>query len=62
MINIKILGPGCANCKRLEEVIKKTCSEMGFEPNIIKVKDYAKRETIVHEHTANIEAEATAAG
>lgn len=37
MINIKILSPGCANCKRLEEVVKKT-SEMGVEPNFIKLK------------------------
>jgi len=42
MINIKILGSGCANCKRLEEVVKKTSAEMGIETNIIKVTDYVE--------------------
>ncbi|MGZ8532097.1 MAG: thioredoxin family protein, partial [Candidatus Binatia bacterium] len=27
MLTIKILGPGCANCKRLEEIARKAASD-----------------------------------
>ena len=33
MLTIKILGPGCANCKRLEEIARKAASDLigGYE-------------------------------
>lgn len=40
MITIKILGPGCANCKRLESMARKVSAEMGLETEIIKVTNY----------------------
>lgn len=41
-MNIKILGAGCANCKRLEENTRKAVLELGKEATIEKVTDYVK--------------------
>jgi len=40
MLTIKILGPGCANCKRLEEIARKAATNMGVEAEFIKVTAY----------------------
>lgn len=40
MLTIKILGSGCANCKRLEQIAQKVVTEMGFQAEIVKVTDY----------------------
>jgi len=40
MLTIKILGSGCANCKRVEQIARKVVSEMGVEAEIIKVTEY----------------------
>ncbi len=40
MLTIKVLGSGCANCKRLEQIAHKVVSEMGVEAEVIKVTDY----------------------
>ena len=40
MLTIKILGSGCANCKRLEQIAHKIVEEMQLEAEIIKVTDY----------------------
>ncbi|MDP3058612.1 MAG: thioredoxin family protein [bacterium] len=39
---IKVLGTGCANCKRLEENTKKAVQEMGIDALIVKVEDIAE--------------------
>ncbi|MBG0770263.1 MAG: TM0996/MTH895 family glutaredoxin-like protein [Anaerolineaceae bacterium] len=36
---IKVLGGGCAKCKRLEADTRAVAEEMGLEPEFIKVKD-----------------------
>ena len=41
MLTIKILGSGCANCKRVEQIAQKVISDMALEAEIIKVTDYA---------------------
>jgi small redox-active disulfide protein 2 len=39
MITIKILGPGCANCRKLEEVARSAVASLKVEAEIIKVTD-----------------------
>jgi len=40
MLEIKILGPGCANCKRLEQIAYKAVEDVAPDVEIIKVVDY----------------------
>jgi len=40
MITIKVLGSGCANCKRLAQIAHKVVENMALEAEIIKVTDY----------------------
>ena len=40
MLQIKILGPGCANCRRLEQLAHHAVDELGVEAAIEKVTDY----------------------
>jgi small redox-active disulfide protein 2 len=40
MTTVKILGPGCDNCKRLAWLVERTAQHMGLEITIIKVTDY----------------------
>lgn len=39
MLSIKVLGPGCANCRKLEEVAREAVAATGVEAEIIKVTD-----------------------
>jgi len=39
MINIKVLGSGCANCKRLEQITRMVVENLGIEAEIEKVTD-----------------------
>ncbi len=41
-MNIKILGSGCKNCKKLEAQTKKAVEELGVEAVIEKVEDFKK--------------------
>lgn len=40
MLTIKVLGSGCANCKRVEQIAHKVVTEMGIEAEVIKVTEY----------------------
>jgi small redox-active disulfide protein 2 len=39
-MEIKILGSGCANCKRLEALVKEVAVEKDLEATFQKVTDY----------------------
>ncbi|MGD9731501.1 MAG: thioredoxin family protein [Desulfamplus sp.] len=38
-MEIKVLGPGCAKCKKTEELVKQVLSEASVEASIEKVSD-----------------------
>jgi small redox-active disulfide protein 2 len=40
-IDIKILGPGCANCQALETNTRQAVDQLGLEATLDKVTDYA---------------------
>ena len=42
MKKIEVLGPGCANCKRLEAVAREAVMMAGVEAEIVKVTDYGE--------------------
>jgi small redox-active disulfide protein 2 len=39
MLTIKVLGSGCPNCKRLEQLTLKVIGDLGVQAEIIKVTD-----------------------
>ena len=40
MVNVKVLGSGCANCKRLEENVRRVAAARGIQITLEKVTDY----------------------
>lgn len=40
MLNIKVLGPGCANCQKVESIAKKAVANFGVKAQFTKVTDY----------------------
>jgi len=36
-MNIKVLGPGCSSCQRLEQITRQALREMGEEATLTKV-------------------------
>jgi small redox-active disulfide protein 2 len=38
-MEVKILGTGCPNCKRLEKVTRQALDELGVEATVTKVTD-----------------------
>lgn len=42
MLNIKVLGSGCANCQRVEQTAKAVAEEMGLEATFQHVRDYSE--------------------
>ncbi len=39
MLNIKILGPGCANCRKLEAVAREATEAAHLQAEFVKVSD-----------------------
>jgi small redox-active disulfide protein 2 len=37
---VKILGPGCNNCKNLEKATRQALADLGLEATVEKVEDY----------------------
>jgi small redox-active disulfide protein 2 len=42
MLTVKVLGSGCENCKKVEEVTRKVITTMGMEAEVIKVTDWSE--------------------
>jgi small redox-active disulfide protein 2 len=39
MLTVKILGPGCANCRKLEAIAREAAASAGVEAEFVKVTD-----------------------
>ena len=39
MLTIKVLGPGCANCRKLEEIARAAATSAGIAAEVVKVTD-----------------------
>ena len=39
MKTVKILGSGCANCRKLEAVVREAATNIGIEAEFVKVTD-----------------------
>jgi small redox-active disulfide protein 2 len=40
MLTVKVLGPGCANCQKVETVAKQAVANLGIEAKVIKLTHY----------------------
>ena len=38
-MEIKVLGPGCANCRKMEELAKTAVNELGIEAKVEKISE-----------------------
>ena len=41
MLTIKVLGPGCQNCKNVEAIARKAVMNFGLEAEFVKITDWA---------------------
>jgi small redox-active disulfide protein 2 len=39
MLSIKVLGPGCANCQKVEQIAKKAVATLSADATVEKVTD-----------------------
>jgi small redox-active disulfide protein 2 len=39
-MNIKVLGPGCANCTNLQKLVQEVVGELGVEASVEKITDF----------------------
>lgn len=42
MLQIKVLGAGCENCKQVEATVKTAVAKLGIEAEISKITDYGQ--------------------
>ena len=42
MLTIKVLGPGCANCQKVEQNTRQAVDYLGLQAEITKITDYAE--------------------
>ena len=38
-MEIKVLGPGCANCHKMEEMARTAVKELGLDASVMKITD-----------------------
>ncbi|MDR3573652.1 MAG: thioredoxin family protein [Anaerolineaceae bacterium] len=41
MVTVKVLGPGCDNCQKVEAVARKVIGTLGVEAELVHVTDWA---------------------
>jgi len=37
-MKIEVLGPGCANCRKLEQDVNTALAELGIEAEVVKIE------------------------
>jgi small redox-active disulfide protein 2 len=42
MLTIKILGTGCPNCKKVEQIARQAVARMAIEAAFLKITDYGQ--------------------
>ena len=42
MLNIKVLGPGCANCRKLEEIVHEAVAATGVQAEVSRSPTWAR--------------------
>ncbi len=42
MLIVKVLGSGCENCQKVEEIARKVVTTMGLDAKVVKVTDWAE--------------------
>jgi small redox-active disulfide protein 2 len=42
MLTIKILGTGCPNCKKVEQIARQAVAQMAMEAEFFKITDYGQ--------------------
>ncbi len=40
MLSIKVLGPGCANCQKVEQIAKQVVATLSLDATVQKVTDW----------------------
>jgi len=41
-MEIKVCGPGCANCTKAESIVREAVAEAGVDARILKISDFAE--------------------
>ena len=41
MLSIKVLGPGCENCKKVEALARKVVNALSIDAQIVKITEHA---------------------
>jgi len=41
MLSIKVLGPGCANCEKVQEIAKRVVATLSIDATVDKITDRA---------------------
>jgi small redox-active disulfide protein 2 len=42
MLTVKVLGSGCENCKKVEEIARKVVTTMCMQAEVVKVTDWTE--------------------
>jgi small redox-active disulfide protein 2 len=41
-MEIKVCGPGCANCNKAENIVREAVADAGVDAQILKITDFAE--------------------
>ena len=41
-MEIKVCGPGCANCTKAESIVKEAVADAGVDAQVLKISDFAE--------------------